>query len=207
VAAHACFGHNSLFKNNYLFKQWTHPDAIVDYSIFARDYVAKCEELYGWDRVEKLLDAAFALEYHGIDKYKRPPELSMQEEKEQQQRRMEERQKDVSWLWNILPGEKTKEKLEEEKFPKEPEENFLYFLEKNSSVLDTWEREILRIVRKTAQYFYPQQQTKLINEGWASYIHHSFLYRLFELGYVTDGFMQSFLTRHTGVLAQFDYNT
>lgn len=206
VAAHACFGHNSLFKNNYLFKQWTYPDSIVDYCIFAREYVTKCEERYGIDRVEKILDAAYALEYHGVDKYKRPPKMSLMEEKEQQERRIQERQKDVSWLWNILPGEKQKNQ-QEEKFPQEPEENLLYFIEKNSSVLDEWEREIIRIVRKFAQYFYPQQQTKMINEGWASYIHHSFIYRLWELGYVTDGFMQSFFKLHTGVVAQFDYNT
>lgn len=206
VAAHACVGHNSLFKNNYLFKQWTSPDSIVDYCIFARDYIARCEERYGIDKVEKILDAAFSLENHGIDKYKRPPKLSVQEEKEQQERRIQERQKDVSWLWNILPGAKEKGK-DDEKFPKEPEENLLYFLEKNSSVLDEWEREIIRIVRKFSQYFYPQMQTKMINEGWASYIHHTFIYRLWELGYLTDGFMQSFLHLHTGVVAQFDYDT
>ncbi len=207
VAAHACFGHNSLFKNNYLFKQWTHPDAIVDYAMFARDYVAKCEEKYGWERVEKILDAAHTLENHSVDKYKRPPKLSLHEEKEQQERRLIERQKDVSYLWNILPGEKPTSKNESVLFPKEPEENLLYFLEKHSSVLDDWERELLRIVRKFSQYFYPQMQTKLINEGWASYIHHTFLYRLWELGYLTDGFMQSFLRLHTGVVAQWDYNT
>lgn len=206
VASHACFGHNSFFKNNYLFRQWTYPDSIVDYCVFARDFIMRCEERYGWERVEKILDAAHALEDHGVDKYKRPSPLSLQEEKEQQKRRMEERQKDVSWLWNILPSEKEREK-EEFKFPKEPEENFLYFLEKHSSVLDDWEREILRIIRKIAQYFYPQAQTKLMNEGWASYIHHTFINRLWELGYVTDGFMQAFFGLHTGVVAQFDYNT
>ena len=207
VAAHACFGHNSLFKNNYLFKQWTYPDSIVDYCVFARDYVNKCEERYGWERVEKILDAAHSLEHHGIDKYKRPPQLSIDEEKTLMEKRHAERQKDVNWLWNVLPTEKQKTKEAEEKFPKEPEENLLYFLEKNSSVLDPWERELLRIVRKFAQYFYPQQNTKMINEGWASYIHHTFINRIWELGYLTDGFMQSFFNLHTGVVAQFDYNT
>ena len=206
VAAHAAIGHNSLFHNNYLFKQWTQPDAIVDYCIFARDYVTKCEEKYGWERVEKILDAAYALEHHGVDKYKRPPKLSVQEEKDQQERRISERQKDVTWLWNVLPGEKPKS-TNNDVFPKEPEENLLYFLEKYSSVLDEWEREIIRIVRKFAQYFYPQMHSKVINEGWASYIHHKFIYRLWELGYVTDGFMQSFFNLHTAVVAQFDYNT
>ena len=40
-----------------------------------------------------------------------------------------------------------------------PEENLLYFLEKNSLILAPWQREILRIVRVIAQYFYPQRQS------------------------------------------------
>ena len=35
VIAHAAYGHNSFFKGNYLFRQWTTPDAIIDYLIFA----------------------------------------------------------------------------------------------------------------------------------------------------------------------------
>ena len=40
VIAHAAFGHNHFFKNNYLFRQWTDADGILDYLTFARDYVA-----------------------------------------------------------------------------------------------------------------------------------------------------------------------
>src|SRR5690606_16081545 len=44
VIAHACYGHNSFFKGNYLFRQWTNADAIIDYMVFARKYIMKCEE-------------------------------------------------------------------------------------------------------------------------------------------------------------------
>ena len=43
-----------------------------------------------------------------------------------------------------------------ERFPEEPQENILYFIEKNAPLLEPWQREIVRIVRKVAQYFYPQ---------------------------------------------------
>ena len=43
VMAHACYGHNSFFKGNHLFQQWTAPDAILDYLVFARRYVMECE--------------------------------------------------------------------------------------------------------------------------------------------------------------------
>ncbi len=44
VMAHACYGHNSFFKNNYLFRSWTDASSIVDYPIFARKYITDCEE-------------------------------------------------------------------------------------------------------------------------------------------------------------------
>lgn len=206
VAAHACFGHNAFFKGNHLYKKWTHPDAIVDYMIFARDYIAQCEEKYGYEKVEATLDACHALEQHGVDKYKRPPRLSAAEEKSLQQSRIEEAHKDVWHLWNTLPEEKEKETNEVHKFPKQPEENLLYFMEKHSPILDDWQRELVRIVRKISQYFYPQSQTKLSNEGYASFWHYQILYKLWEQGWLTNGFMQSFLNLHTAVVHQPDYN-
>src|SRR5690606_6728171 len=47
VIAHACFGHNSFFKNNYLFRTWTDAGSIVDYLVFARNFIRDCEERHG----------------------------------------------------------------------------------------------------------------------------------------------------------------
>ena len=69
VIAHAAFGHNHFFKNNYLFKQWTDADGILDYLDFAKGYIAKCEERYGQAEVERLLDAAHALLRQGVHRY------------------------------------------------------------------------------------------------------------------------------------------
>jgi len=69
VIAHAAFGHNHFFKNNYLFKQWTDAEGILDYLDFAKSYVAQCEERHGRAAVEHTLDAAHALMSHGIDRY------------------------------------------------------------------------------------------------------------------------------------------
>ena len=44
VMAHAAFGHNHFFKNNYLFRQWTDAEGILDYLAFAKNYIAACEE-------------------------------------------------------------------------------------------------------------------------------------------------------------------
>ena len=64
------------------------------------------------------------------------------------------------------------EAAESRRFPDEPQENLLYFIEKNAPLLEPWQREVVRIVRKVAQYFYPQRQTQVMNEGWATFWHH-----------------------------------
>ncbi|NKF33642.1 SpoVR family protein, partial [Pseudomonas sp. BGM005] len=51
-----------------------------------------------------------------------------------------------------------------------PQDNILYFLEKSAPRLQPWQREILRIVRHVAQYFHPQRQTKVMNEGTATFV-------------------------------------
>src|SRR3546814_15559794 len=80
VIAHASYGHNSFFKGNYLFRQWTDADSILDYLVFARKYVMDCESRYGIDAVEALLDSCHSLTTHGVDGYKRPSTVSYREE-------------------------------------------------------------------------------------------------------------------------------
>src|SRR3546814_5320350 len=71
VIAHAAFGHNHFFKNNYVFKQWTDAEGILDYLEFAKRYIAQCEERYGQLPVERVLDAAHALMNQGVHRYPR----------------------------------------------------------------------------------------------------------------------------------------
>ena len=203
VIAHACYGHNSFFKGNYLFRTWTSADAIIDYLLFARNYITECEERYGEETVELFLDSCHALMNYGVDRYKRPSPLSMQEERQRQEEREAYLQSQVNELWRTIPS---KEVLEDarsaRRFPAEPQENLLYFIEKNAPLLEPWQREIVRIVRKLAQYFYPQRQTQVMNEGWATFWHYTLLNELYDQGYVNDGFMIEFLQSHTSVIYQ-----
>ena len=203
VIAHACYGHNSFFKGNYLFRTWTEADSIIDYLVFARNYIAKCEERHGIDTVERLLDSCHALMNYGVDRYKRPHPISPEKERQQQSEREELLQKQVNDLWRTIPTNKNdKESQDDKRFPEEPQENLLYFLEKNAPLLEPWQREILRIVRKIAQYFYPQRQTQVMNEGWACFWHYTILNEMYDRGMVTDGFMIEFLQSHTSVIYQ-----
>jgi spore cortex formation protein SpoVR/YcgB (stage V sporulation) len=214
VTAHAAFGHNHFFKNNYLFRQWTDASAILDYMEFAKNYIARCEEKYGLTAVESVLDAAHAIMDHGVFRYRRTPKLSSERERERTRERQEYEERSFSDLWRTLPGKKDapadeeaeQDVLERKRELKLPEENLLYFLEKHSPVLKAWEREVLRIVRVIAQYFYPQRQTKVMNEGCATFVHYTIMNILFDRGLVSEGTMLEILQSHSNVVFQPDFN-
>lgn len=207
VMAHACYGHNSFFKNNYLFKTWTDASSIIDYLVFAKKYINDCEEKYGISEVENLLDSCHALMNYGVDRYKRPQKISMQVEKERQKERESYLQSQVNELWRTIPDAKASAEPKEHRFPEEPQENILYFIEKRAPLLEPWQRELVRIVRKVSQYFYPQKQTQVMNEGWATFWHYHILNHLYDEGKVTDRFIMEFLHSHTGVVMQPEYNS
>ena len=203
VIAHACYGHNSFFKGNYLFRAWTDPDSIIDYLVFDKNYIAGCESRYGLDEVERVLDSCHALMNYGVDRYKRPYPISAQEEILRQEERAQHLQRQVNDLWRTIPVSDSAKQVDSQlRFPEEPQENILYFIEKHAPLLEPWQREIVRIVRKIAQYFYPQRQTQVMNEGWATFWHYTLLNTLYDRGYVTDGFMMEFLQSHTSVVYQ-----
>ncbi|MDQ0468393.1 SpoVR family protein [Labrys wisconsinensis] len=210
VLAHAAFGHNHFYKNNYLFQQWTDPDGILDYLDFAKHYVAECEERHGFGAVESVLDAAHALMNQGMFRYKRPAKLKMGEYERRRRERLQHEARTYSDLWRTVPnaspqGEPTlseQEARERKRRLRLPEENLLYFLEKTSPVLQDWQRELLRIVRNLAQYFYPQRQTKVMNEGCATFVHYTIVNRLFDKGLISEGALLEILHSHSNVVFQ-----
>jgi stage V sporulation protein R len=204
VIAHAAYGHNSFFKGNYLFRMWTDASSIIDYLVYAKNYVAECEERYGLDAVEEFLDSCHALSNHGVDRYRRPSRKSLAQELAARKDREAYAQQQVNDLWRTLPrrSDKAESDREARRFPEEPQENLLYFIEKNAPLLEPWQREIVRIVRKVAQYFYPQRQTQVMNEGWATFWHHKLLNTMYDDGWLTDGVMIEWLKSHTNVIYQ-----
>ncbi|HUJ48248.1 MAG TPA: SpoVR family protein [Rhizomicrobium sp.] len=214
VMAHAAFGHNHFFKNNYLFRQWTNAEGILDYLAFAKGYIAACEDRYGRDDVEAILDSAHALMDQGVFRYRRPPKPSRERVMEKHRARRRYEEEAYNELWRTLPAG-----IEPPSSPpipdpegdfdgdmKLPEENILYFLEKHSPTLKSWQRETLRIVRTLAQYFYPQRQTKVMNEGCATFVHHAIMNLLYDKGLITEGSLLEFLHSHTSVVFQPDFD-
>ncbi|MGO9744223.1 MAG: SpoVR family protein [Roseiarcus sp.] len=214
VLAHAAFGHNHFFKNNYLFQHWTDPSGILDYLDFAKRYVASCEERYGFAEVEAVLDAAHALQGQGVFRYRRTPKRNLAEYERRRQERLAQEARDYCDLWRTVPGPSRAKEVsmsdaeaeERKRRLRLPEENLLYFLEKNSPALAVWQRELIRIVRNVAQYFYPQRQTKVMNEGCATFVHYYIVNKLFDQGRISEGALLEILHSHSNVVYQVEYD-
>lgn len=212
VIAHAGIGHNHFFKNNELFKEWTQAKSIVDYLEYAKKFIEQCEEKYGFEAVEEFLDVAHSLQYNSVFKYHRKERPSLKNELERKITRALEDEAAFNDLWRTVPRlekiSKKQKKIQNRKVKFNlPEENILFFLEQYSPVLKPWHREILRIVRNIAQYFYPQMQTQIMNEGCATYTHYTIINKLYDKGLLTEGAMMEFIQSHAGVTFQPDYNS
>lgn len=207
VYAHAACGHNHFFKNNYLFKEWTQADAIVDYMKFARNFILECEKKYGPDEVEEFLDCCHSIQNYGIDLYHHP-KFSLKKEQDRIQKILKWEEENYNPIFDKDKKQRDYKDYDEldlnqlQTFLKEPQENILYFLEKFAPNISRWKRELIRIVRKVAQYFMPQSSTKTINEGTATFVHYYMINRLFDEGYLPDSFMIEFYKHHTNVVYQ-----
>jgi stage V sporulation protein R len=210
VIAHAAFGHNHFFKNNRIFREWTDAKGILDYLEFAKGYIAECEDRYGEIAVERVLDSAHALMNYGVHRHhRRTIDLRSEEQRVRERRAHDERMYNV--LWSTLP-ERASQAIGADEVEKRramlqlPQENVLYFLEKSAPRLAAWQREVIRIVRNVAQYFHPQRQTKMMNEGCATYVHHRILNTLHREGQLSDGALLEALHSHTSVIMQPDFD-
>ncbi len=210
VIAHAAMGHNHFFKHNQVFQAWTAPDTILDDLRYARSFVKACEDKHGRQAVEQVLDAAHTLFAHGVgrDKAQRPDPL---EQRERLRRRRREALEAMDELWlrtvpHTLGDEETDAKEAyrdaERRALGLPEDNLLLFLESHAPLLEDWQRELLCIVRQLATYFEPQRQTKMMNEGCATWCHFEIMSRLRDSGEITEGAMLEFLHLHAHVVAQ-----
>jgi stage V sporulation protein R len=212
VMAHAGVGHNAVFANNVYFKEWTAAGSIIDYMLFARDYIRHCEERYGEREVEEVLDAAHSLASHGIDKYKRKhrPHLSEEQRLKKLMSADDQRQRELDVIMlktSLNRADEEELMLDEGESFEDGEENLLYFIMKKSPNLERWKREVIRIVHKINQYFSPQGPTKTLNEGCATFCHWYIMKRLEEKGIITPDAYMAYLHSHSGVVFQPSYKS
>ena len=187
------YGHNDFFANNRMFVEGTNAKGALEMfkldAEIIRGYIN--DPSIGYERVEKILDAAHAIRYQ-IPRVVGVKELSSEEIKE-------------SLMADYYSNKENRGILDENdeipfpdisKIPVEPCDDVLGFIIKYSS-LEEWEKNILRIVKRETQYFMPQIETKIMNEGWASFWHYNILKELD----LDDGLHFEFLKRHNDVVA------
>ncbi|XUW94698.1 SpoVR family protein [Wukongibacter sp. M2B1] len=194
IMAHV-YGHNDFFKNNRLFVEGTNADYTVNMFKIHADRIRSYTEdpTIGYEKVERILDAAHALRFH-TSRFAGLKKLSEEERKE---RILEKYYNDIK-ITSPLDEKKDIPYPDLNKVPLEPTDDILEFLIKHSS-LEEWEKDIILIVMEEIKYFIPQIETKIMNEGWASYWHYKILNQL-EL---PQGLHIEFLNRHNQVIRPF----
>lgn len=167
------YGHNDFFKNNRLFKTTRGEmtiDSFKNHAQRIRSYIQ--DPSIGYVKVERVLDAAHALRYQ-INRTIGSKKLTAYEEKK---RLLDEyRRKTSADLFGRPVEAVAPPNLN--RIPLEPDDDLLGFVIEYSR-LDEWEKDIVRIVRAESEYFLPQIETKIINEGWASLWHYRILQKL-----------------------------
>ena len=183
VMAHV-YGHSDFFKNNVYFAH-THRkmmDEMANHKTRIKKYIDK----YGLEEVESFIDICLSLENlidtHGpyIKRHREHPDDLMSEIEEDAKIKKLKSKDYMDKFINpkeFLEDQKKKlkeEKLQEKNFPENPERDVLLFLIQHAP-LERWQRDVLSIIRDEAYYFLPQMQTKIMNEGWASYWHSTIM--------------------------------
>jgi len=145
----------------------------------------------GLSAVEEILDAAHAIKFqcHRNLKVKK---LSLKHQRESAIMQAQLKYKN----FDLLKKRAAYEAPDLHKIPLEPEEGILFFIRDYNPLLEDWQRDLLTIVAEENQYFLPQIETKIMNEGWASYWHYHILNRL----NLPQGLHFEFLKRHNQVI-------
>src|SRR4029450_4209505 len=201
VIAHV-LGHVDFFKNNVYFSK-TNRRMVESVSTHAQRMM-EYEFKYGRKTVERFLDAVLAIEEH-IDPYffiKR--DVSPAEERRRAELRPKDGRYDDLWLLDKKEREirelnREEQSSEHDKRPQErlPEKDILFYIMKNSPTLASWQRDAIAMVHEEMEYFVPQMQTKIMNEGWAS-IWHARIMRELDLA---DQEHIEFAELHSGVVS------
>jgi stage V sporulation protein R len=212
VIAHV-YGHGDFFKHNAWFSRTNRKmlDQMANHAARLNRYIDR----FGYEVVEQFVDACLSLEdlidphsphikraakdprsdgklrepkpeptesrgrfaaKQYMDSFINPPEVLEREAKQRE--------------------EKQRKKEESRSFPEEQQRDVLLFLIENAA-LKEWQHDVLSIIRDEAYYFAPQGQTKIMNEGWASYWHSTIMTK----HALTDADLINYADHHSGTMA------
>jgi stage V sporulation protein R len=198
VIAHV-LGHVDFFKNNSYFSK-TNRRMVESVSTHAQRMM-EYEFKHGRKTVERFLDAVLAIEEH-IDPYffiKR--EITPAEERRRHDLPVKEGRYDDLWLLDKTDKpaaiDDARQNQNQETRDRLPEKDLLFYLMKNSPILGVWQRDVIAMIHEEMEYFVPQMQTKIMNEGWAS-VWHARIMRELDLA---DSEHIEFANLHSGVVS------
>ncbi|MFP5263335.1 MAG: SpoVR family protein [Blastocatellia bacterium] len=199
VIAHV-LGHVDFFKNNVYFSRTNR--RMVDEAAMHARRMADYEFKHGRKVVEEFLDAVLSIEEHIDPNFfiKREAQGRDKKEAELRRKRREGRYDDLYSEDEIGLQDAPKDSDEDAKHKRSlqaPEKDLVYFIMKNSPLLEDWQRDIMAMLHEEMEYFVPQMQTKIMNEGWAS-IWHSRIMR--EMNLATNDHIE-FAELHAGVVS------
>jgi stage V sporulation protein R len=204
VMAHV-YGHCDFFKNNFSFRHTNRRmiDEMANHATRVRRWIDKI----GLEKIEDFIDRALSLE-NLIDQHaphiRRNPDPKLAEEQQKANEKVEGFKVDREYMRGFMNPqeflEQQRKKVEDEKakskkFPERPQRDVLLFL-LDHAPLENWEFDVLSILREEAYYFAPQGQTKIMNEGWASYWHS----RIMTTRALKDDEIIEYADRHSGTM-------
>ncbi|OUM86425.1 MAG: stage V sporulation protein R [Bacillus thermozeamaize] len=167
IAAHV-IAHCDFFKNNIRFSQTNRQ--MVESMAVSAERIRQYEMEYGSQEVEKILDAAMSIQEHIDPSLVKPPRRPPEEKTRSRGERPKPRTP-YDDLWKLDGTPETPREERRRRFPEQPQKDLLLFILEHSHELSEWQRDILTIVRNEMLYFWPQIETKIMNEGWATYWH------------------------------------
>jgi len=168
------YGHNDFFRNNSTFGDTEPQHTVARFKSHAeriRSYVE--DPAAGPTAVEATLDAAHALAFN----CRRNMSIRKTTRSEQLQRAIDIATPPADRNASIH-APRCKEDPDLSRIPLEPEPDLLLFIRDYNPYLAEWQKDILTIVHEQAHYFIPQMETKIMNEGWASYWHYQIMSEL-----------------------------
>lgn len=174
IVAHV-LAHCDFFKNNCRFQN-TKRDMVESMSA-AAERIKEYEHIHGTKEVESFLDAVLAIQEH-IDPSLVRSKLSWNMDDEESEDDKPKRQTPYDDLWGMDEPKTREKKKTVKQFPPKPEKDLLLFIEAHSRELEPWQRDVLTMLREEMLYFWPQLETKIMNEGWASYWHQRIMREL-----------------------------
>ncbi len=203
VIAHV-YAHVDFFKNNLWFAHTNRHmvDEMANHATRVRRYI----DLYGIDVVEDFIDTCLSIDnlidYHAPFIMRKPKHGNGEDEHGQQEvHRLKSKYYMDSFInpQEFIDMQKERHaeaKRKQEKFPRIPERDVLQFLVEFAP-LKRWQQDILSIIREEAYYFAPQGQTKIMNEGWATFWHsHMMTHKILSPSEVID-----YADHHSGTMA------